>query len=286
MTPAVPATAGPAALSGPPPGLAGTGLAGTGRPRPALAIDVAVLAGRHIRLMSRRPASIISAIVLPLVFALLFFTVFSRAMKRGGIDYIDYLLPAVVIQAVFFTGMSSAILAAEDALGGTLRRLRTMSVSRPAPALGLLAAELTRVLLSLCVLLAIGAALGFRFHGGPWKALGFPVVTLVFAAGLVTCHIALGLALRRLEAVTTATNLIYFPFVLLSSAFTPASAFPSWLRPVVEQQPVSRVAEALRALTATDAAIARPLLIAAAWLLGLGVVGVVGASRALGRAAA
>ncbi|OHV28978.1 hypothetical protein BCD49_06855 [Pseudofrankia sp. EUN1h] len=268
-------------MPGPPP----RGAAG-GAPRPSLTADVAVLAERHLRLMSRRPASIISAIVLPLVFALLFFTVFSRVMRRGGIDYIDYLLPAVVIQAVFFTGMSSAILAAEDALGGTLRRLRTMSVSRPAPALGLLAAELTRSLLSLGVLLAIGAALGFRFHGGPWKALGFPVVMLAFAAALVTCHIALGLAIRRLEAVTTTTNLIYFPFMLLSNAFTPAAAFPSWLRPVVEQQPVSRVADALRALVAQDAALARPLLIAGAWLLGLAVVGVLGASRALGRAAA
>ncbi|MBL7502695.1 ABC transporter permease [Frankia sp. CNm7] len=273
MTAAAPA----ATLAGPPPGAAVTD------PRPALATDVAVLAGRHLRLMSRRPASIISAIVLPLVFALLFFTVFSRVMRRSGIDYIDYLLPAVVIQTVFFTGMSAAILAAEDALSGTLRRLRAMSVSRSAPALGLLAAELVRSVVSLGVLLAVGAALGFRFHGGPWKALGFPVVMLAFGAALVTCHIALGLAIRRLEAVTTATNLIYFPFMLLSSAFTPASAFPSWLRPLVEQQPVSRVADALRALTAQDAALARPLLIAGAWLLGLLLLGVVGATRAIGR---
>jgi len=280
MIAASPATASPVAAGGPPPGTAALA-----PPRPSLATHVAVLAGRHLRLMSRRPASVISAIVLPLVFALLFFTVFSRVMRRGGIDYIDYLLPAIVIQTAFFTAMSSAILAAEDALGGTLRRLRTMSVSRPAPALGLLTAELTRALLSLGVLLAIGAALGFRFHGGPLKALGFPVAMLVFAAVLVTCFIALGLAIRRIDAVSTTTNLIYFPFMLLSSAFTPAASFPSWLRPVVEQQPVSRVADALRALIAHDAALARPLLIAAAWLLGLGVVGVLAASRALGRAA-
>ncbi|MEX5633995.1 ABC transporter permease [Parafrankia sp. FMc2] len=251
--------------------------------RPAVAADAAMLAGRHLRLMTRRPASIISAIVLPLIFVLLFFTVFGRVMARAGIDYINYLLPAAVIQAVFFSAISSAILAAEDVVGGTLHRLRTMAVSRSAPAFGLLAAELARSVLSLGVLLAIGTALGFRFHGGPWQALGFPVVMLAFAAALVSCHIALGFALRRVETVTVATNLIYFPFLLLSSAFTPAASFPSWLRPVVEQQPVSQVADALRALTTQDAALARPLLIAGAWLAGLLLLGALGATRAVGR---
>ncbi|MBX6388962.1 MAG: ABC transporter permease [Frankia sp.] len=261
------------------------GVAASRGARPAVAADAAMLAGRHLRLMSRRPASVVSAIVLPLIFVLLFFTVFGRVMDRAGIDYIDYLLPAAVIQAVFFCGISAAILAAEDASGGMLNRLRTMAVSRSAPALGLLGAELARSLLSLGVLLAIGTAFGFRFHGGPWRALGFPVVMLAFAAALVSCHIALGFALRRVEAVTVATNLVYFPFLLLSNAFAPAAAFPSWLRPVVEQQPVSRVADALRALTTSDAALARPLLIAGAWLAGLLVLGALGASRALGRSA-
>lgn len=245
--------------------------------------DIAVLAGRHLRLMSRRPSSIISAIVLPLVFALLFLTVFGRVMERRGIDYVQYLLPAVVIQAMFFSALSSAILASEDASGGALRRLRTMAVYRPAPALGLLGAELARSLVSIGVLLAAGLALGFRFHGGVGPALGFVVLAIGLAAALCTCFIAIGLALRRLEATQTATNLIYFPGLLLSNAFAPASAFPGWIRPVVEQQPISRVADGLRALAGQGTALTETLVIAGIWLAGLVLLGTVAASRAVGR---
>jgi ABC-2 type transport system permease protein len=247
--------------------------------------DVAVLAGRHLRLMSRRPASIVSAVVMPLLFALLFFTVFGRVMDRAGIDYVAYLLPAVVVQAMFFTAMSSAILAAEDANGGTLARLRTMPVGRSAPVLGLLGAELTRALISTAVLVPFAVAAGFRFGGGFLASIGFVVVTLGFAATLCTGFIALGLALRRIEAVQIAINLIYFPFLLLSNAFAPTSAFPSWLRTIVGQQPVSRVADALRALTTEGAAVARPVYFAGAWLAGLLLLGAVAATRFVGRQA-
>ncbi|MFY1632862.1 ABC transporter permease [Solwaraspora sp. WMMB335] len=251
----------------------------------AVSLDSAILAGRHLRLMSRRPASVLGAVVLPLVFALLFFTVFGRVMQRAGIDYVFYLLPAVITQASFFTAMSSAILAAEDVTGGALRRLRAMPVGRAAPVLGLLGAEVARAALSIGVLVPLALALGFRFRGGPAATVGFVLFFLCFAAVLCTCFIALGLSLRRVEAVQAAVNLIYFPFLLLSTAFAPASAFPAWLRPVVEHQPVSRIVDAARALADTGAGTALPVLIAAAWLGGLLVVGLTMATRAVGRSA-
>ncbi|MET7398193.1 ABC transporter permease [Dactylosporangium sp. NPDC005572] len=250
-----------------------------------MSLDSTVLAGRHLRLMSRRPASIMGAVILPLLFALLFFTVFGKVMDRAGIDYIFYLLPAIIIQATFFTAMSSAQLAAEDVTGGTLRRLRVMPIRRTAPVFGLLWAEVTRAALSIGALVPASVALGFRFRGGLLASAGFILASLAFAAVLCTCFIAMGLTLRRVEAVQGASNLIYFPALLLSNAFAPAWAFPSWLRPVVEHQPVSRVADAIRALADTDVGLTRPLLIATTWLAGLLVVGLGFATRAIGRAA-
>ena len=65
-------------------------------PRPSLVIDSLALGGQHLRMMSRRPASIIGALVLPVIFAVLFLTVFGRVMDRAGIDYAQFMVPAIV----------------------------------------------------------------------------------------------------------------------------------------------------------------------------------------------
>lgn len=255
----------------------------TAAARPHLRIDGLLLGGRQALIMRRRPASVASAVVFPVVFTLLFFTVFKRVMERIGIDYAQYLLPAVVVQAMFFTGMSSAVLAAEDAAGGMLTRLRAMPVSRAAPYVGLLTAELTRAVISLAVLVPLGLVLGFRFHAGALPAVGFALVALAFAATACSGYIALGLRTRQPATAQALVMLPYFPLLLLSNAFTPADRFPGWLQPVVRNQPVSRVCDALRALSTSGAATVRPALQALAWLVPLFAAFTLAAARAFGR---
>lgn len=250
--------------------------------RPAAWLDGALLAGRQGLIMRRRPASVASAVVFPMVFTLLFFTVFGRVMERIGIDYAQYLLPAVVLQAMFFTGMSAAILAAEDASGGMLARLRTLPVSRAAPFVGLVVAEVARALISLVVLVPLGLLLGFRFHAGPFAAIGFVAITLTFAATACAGYIALGLRVSSPDAAQAMVMLPYFPLLLVSNAFAPVDRFPGWLQPVVRNQPVSQVCDALRAL-ADGGRTARPVVEALAWLVVLFGVFTVAAARGFGR---
>lgn len=244
-------------------------LAPVGRPRPSMVTDTAILAGRHLRLMSRRPASIISAVVLPLIFAVMFYVVFGTVVERriGG-DYGQYLLPAVILQAMLFTAMSAAILAVEDVTGGMIRRLRSMAVSPTAPVLGLVGAEMTRALLTIAVLLPAGAVMGFTLGGGVLASLGFVVIALLFGAVVCTGFVAIGFAAGKVDSVQVIANVIYFPFLLVSNAFTPTEAFPGWLQPFVANQPLSRTADALRALAADEVARTRPVTIAVLWLVG------------------
>ncbi|MFF2084024.1 ABC transporter permease [Nocardia sp. NPDC058176] len=242
-------------------------VAAVSRPHPSAWADTAILAGRHLRLMSRRPASIIGAVVLPLVFATMFYVVFGTVVERriGG-DYGQYLLPAVILQAMLFTAMSAAILSVEDVTGGMIRRLRSMAVSPVSPVLGLVGAELTRALVTIAVLVPAGALMGFRLGGGLLASIGFVLVTLLFAAVVCTGFIAIGFAVGRVDSVQVVTNVIFFPFLLVSNAFTPTEAFPDWLQPFVANQPLSRTADAMRALADPQAAVARPVTIALLWL--------------------
>jgi ABC transporter DrrB family efflux protein len=252
-------------------------------PRPSLPLDSVLLCGRHLRLMGRRPASLAEVIVLPLAFTLLFFTVFQRTMARVGIDYAQYLIPAVIVQAVFFTALSTAVHAAEDAQSGLLRRLRCLPVARAAPSAGLLLAEFVSVVISMAVLIPVGMVLGFRFEAGFLAATGFVGVACLFALTLCAGYLALGLTASRPEGANAFAVLIYFPLLLLSNAFTTTEAFPDWLEPVVQNQPVTRVIDALRALSTDGADLARPVLVAVVWLIPLlGLFGLF-ATRSFGR---
>ncbi|MFD3743299.1 ABC transporter permease [Nocardia sp. NPDC058633] len=254
------------------------------RPHPSIGADTAILAGRHLRLMSRRPASVIGAVVLPLIFATMFYVVFGTVVERRiGSGYGQYLLPAVILQAMLFTAMSAAILSVEDVTGGMIRRLRSMAVSPIAPVLGLVGAELTRAVLTIAVLLPAGAVMGFHLEGGVLASIGFVLIALFFAAVVCTGFIAIGFAVGKVDSVQVITNVIFFPFLLVSNAFTPTEAFPDWLQPFVANQPLSCTADALRALAAPEAAIAGPVTTALLWLSGGFVVCVAVAARAYRR---
>ncbi|MFD6103686.1 ABC transporter permease [Nocardia salmonicida] len=254
------------------------------RPYPSIPADTAILAGRHLRLMSRRPASVIGAVVLPLVFATMFYVVFGTVVERRiGSDYGQYMLPAVILQAMLFTAMSAAILSVEDVTGGMIRRLRSMAVSPIAPVLGLVGAELTRALLTIAVLLPAGAVMGFHLGGGVLASIGFVLIALFFAAVVCTGFIAIGFAAGKVDSVQVITNVIFFPFLLVSNAFTPTEAFPDWLQPFVANQPLSCTADALRALADPQAALAGPVTTALLWLSGGFVVCVALAARAYRR---
>ncbi|WP_066902498.1 ABC transporter permease [Millisia brevis] len=252
---------------------------------PAPVGDTVMLARRHLRLMSRRPASIMSAILLPLVFATMFYVVFGTVVERRiGSGYGQYLLPAVLLQGMLFTAMSAAILSVEDVTGGMIRRLRSMAVAPVAPVAGLVGAELCRAALTIAVLIPAGALMGFRLHGTPLASIGFVVVALLFCAVACTAFVAIGFAIGSVESVQAVTNAIFFPFLLVSNAFAPTDAFPGWLQPIVANQPLTRTVDALRALASSGDALARPVSIALAWLVGLLVVATFLAARAYRRA--
>jgi len=253
-------------------------------PRASALIDGAALVGRSFRIITRRPEAVISAVIFPLVFALLFLAVFGRVMERQGFVYEQYLLPAIVIQATIFGAIGASILASEDAQGGMCHRLRSMPISRTAAVVAPLGGELIRTVISLAVLIAAGYAMGFRFERGVGLALVFVVVALGCTVAFGLGYLVLGYALGKVEPVRAIAMLVYYPLLLVSSLFVPARAFPDWLQPFVDQQPLSRVSDALRALSTSGTQdVGETVLIAVAWLVGLTVCFALLAPRAFGR---
>jgi ABC-2 type transport system permease protein len=246
--------------------------------------DGRLLVDRNLLLLWRSPSAVGSMLVFPLIFLFGFFAVLERSMDAAGIDYAQYLPPAVVVQAMFFAGISSAFFLADDRLTGRIERFRSLPLHRWAVIVARVGADTVRAVVSMVVVLLGATALGFRFHAGAVAAVGFVLVVVLFAVCVAAGCGVIGLRAKSPEAATSTLFLPYLPLLMLSTAFVPLEGFPGWIQPFVRWQPVSLTVDALRALSAGGPTL-RPVLEAAIALTVLLVVfGALGA-RAFRRAA-
>lgn len=238
--------------------------------------DTRVITRRNLVRLRRNPATIASAVGFPLIFLFGFFAVLRKTLEAGGLDYAQYMPPIIVVQAMFFTAISSAFFLADDKLFGILERCRALPMHRWAPLLGRVSADVARSVVSLCVVVGVAMILGFRFEAGVLPALGFVGVAIVFTIAASSGCALVGLTAPTPEAAISTLFMPYLPLLMLSSGFVPVEAFPGWLQPFVEWQPVSLTVDALRALAAGGATaepVGRALVVLAALTTGFAVLG-------------
>jgi ABC transporter DrrB family efflux protein len=242
-----------------------------GGPRMFLA-DTMLLTGRNLRLALRTPQLLALASITPVMFVLLFRYVFGGSIHVPGYaSYVDYLIPGIIVQTSLFGGSSSAVGVAEDMAKGVTDRLRALPTSRMAILAARTLADLVRLAYTIALLIALGLLVGFRFGGTPLQVAAGLGLTLLFGYACSWLFTLLGLVVRDAESATMAGFLVTFPFVFASSVFTAPSTFPHWLEAFADAQPVSRITNALRGLTAGAASV-QEVESAVAWSLGILVV--------------
>jgi ABC-2 type transport system permease protein/oleandomycin transport system permease protein len=211
--------------------------------------DTLTLTRRELLLWIRVPAYIFFTVVQPVMFVLMFRYVFGGAIPvrtQGG--YVDFLMPGIIGQTAAFASFATAISLARQSQLGVIDRFRAMPMARGAVLGGRLAADAVRMMITILVIVAVGYAVGFRFHNGVGGAIG--MVALAEAFGLAICCIsgAIGLAIKDEEAVQAFGLIWLFPVTFVSSAFVPVASMPGALRAFANHQPVTFVIDAMRAL--------------------------------------
>lgn len=246
--------------------------------------DTMTLTRREVRVWGRNPAFIVFTIVQPVMFVLLFRYVFGGAIHTstaGG--YVDYLMPGIIGQSAAFASFATAIALARQMQRGVIDRFRAMPMARSAVLLGRLAGDTLRLTLTLLILLGVGYAVGFRFHGGAVPAVLMVVLGVAFGVVICTVSAFVGLAIRDEESVGSFGLIWLFPLTFVSSAFVPVGDMPGWLQAFAKNQPVSIVIDEMRAL-----ALGGPLALhawqSALWLVGIAAVFVPLAVRSYRRA--
>ncbi|EID72837.1 ABC transporter transmembrane protein [Rhodococcus opacus RKJ300 = JCM 13270] len=211
------------------------------------------------------------ALVAPLVFTVGFYLPLKFVMQLQGIDYAQFLMPIIVLQAMAFTAISAAQISATEAITGLTDRLQTMPVAALAPLAARMTAGLVRSLVSLVAALGYGYAIGFRFSAGPQQALLFCLVALAVSTTLALGADAIGSLSKSPEATSQALTLPMLIFGMLSCGFVPETGFPEWVRPFVRNQPISQFSFAMRDMAA-DGVQPSVLWPALSWIVGLSIV--------------
>jgi ABC-type polysaccharide/polyol phosphate export permease len=182
-----------------------------GRPASAVA-NTATITRRNLRRMVRVPTLLVFATVQPVLFVLLFTYAFGGAVHVPGVaHYIDYLLPGIFVLAIGFGASQTGVAIAEDLTAGMIDRFRSLPITSGAVLGGRVAADALRNLFVVGLMIAAGAAIGFRFHAGP--AAAFAAVFLAVATGLAFSwlNLLLGLTVRDPESAGLAG---LFPIII------------------------------------------------------------------------
>ena len=248
-------------------------------------IDTLTIARRNLIVWYRVPAYIFFSVVQPVIFVLLFRYVFGGAIPVRGTTYVQFLLPGIIGQTAAFASFGTAIALAQELQKGVIDRLRSMPMARSAVLTGRLVADTIRMLITILIIVAVGYAVGFRFTNGVLPAIWMILLATVF--GIAICCIAAftGLAIGDEESVQSFGLVWLFPLTFVSSAFVPISTMPGWLQAFANNQPVTYVINAMRALAIGHEAVGVNLLKSIVWLAIIFIVFIPLSVRAYKRAA-
>lgn len=218
-------------------------------PRSAIFVDSMVIARRNLIRIARTPQLLVFATIQPILFVLLFRYVFGGAIDVPGVSYVDYLIPGIIVQTVVFGATSTAVGLSEDMSKGIIDRFRSLPMSRAAVLGGRTIADLVRNVFVVLLMIAVGTAVGFRFHNGFRPAVAAVFVALLLGYCLSWVFAFIGLTVADPESAQLAGFLPIFPLVFASSVFTSIQSMPGWLQAFAKVQPISRAADTVRALT-------------------------------------
>ncbi|HSX02638.1 MAG TPA: ABC transporter permease [Candidatus Saccharimonadia bacterium] len=214
-------------------------------------IDSWILIKRSSLHIIRNTDQLLGAFFQPIMFLVLFAAVFGGAVKASlppGVHYLDFLMAGIIVQTVAFSSTTTAIAICNDLQKGIIDRFRSLPMSSIAVLNGHVVSDLLRSAISTVVMLITGLIIGFRSDAGLVNWLAIAGILLLFTFSFSWLMAILGVFAKSVEAVQWLTFVIIFPLTFASSAFVPADSMPHYLRLFAQNQPITQIIEAVRAL--------------------------------------
>jgi ABC-2 type transport system permease protein len=229
-------------------------LAERARPaRPGALSNTLAFGWRALLKIKHVPEQMFDAVITPVMFTALFTYIFGGALAGTPREYLQFLLPGIMVQTVVFASMYTGVTLNTDLSKGIYDRFRSLPIWHLSPITGAMFGDFMRYTLSSFIVVLVGLLLGYR------PAAGFAGVVLaiallnVCAFGFGWIFTTLGIALRTPGTVMTFSWLFLMPLTFASNVFVDSSTMPGWLRAFVDVNPVSLLVYAMRGILAGTA---------------------------------
>ncbi|UKS26927.1 ABC transporter permease [Paenibacillus sp. HWE-109] len=232
--------------------------------------DLGVMLGRSMRHISRSMDTIITVTIMPIAMMLLFVYVFGGAIQTGTANYVNYLLPGILLIAIASGISYTAFRLFTDVQRGIFERFHSMPISRSTLLWGHVLTSLVSNAISVVVIILIALIMGFRSSAGILSWLAVAGILALFTLALTWVAAIAGLSAKSVDGASAFSYpIIFLPFI--SSAFVPTESMPSVVRAFAENQPVTSIVEAIRALLSGQP-VGNEIWVALAWCVGILIV--------------
>jgi ABC-2 type transport system permease protein len=231
--------------------------------------DTAVIARRNLLRIPRQPDLWVSFTVQPLMFVVLFVYVFGGAISTPGYDdYVDFLMPGIIVQTMSFGGFVTAIGLSDDLRKGLIDRFRSLPMARSAVLAGRTLADVATNTVALVVIVVVGLLIGFDFTTSPLEVAAGIGLLLLFGYAFSWIFAFIALNSSSAEGAQALGFMVIFPLTFASSAFVPPESMPAGVEEFAKANPVSTIVDATRALF-VGAPAGNAVWVAVLWCLGL-----------------
>jgi oleandomycin transport system permease protein len=241
------------------------------------------LAWRNVMQLKHSPEKLMDVTLMPIIFLVLFLYVFGGVVAGSTHGYLEILLPGLIGQMAMFATMSLGTALCEDIHKGVFDRFRSLPIARSAPLIGAVIGDTIRFCVVMGVLTGFGSALGFRFQTGPLDIIAAYALAYVFYLAVCWISVLIGLIAPSPATVQGIAFIWTMPLVFGSSVLLANTrTMPGWLQAWVNINPVTHLADAVRALT-IGGPVGSHAMITLAWAAGIVAVAFPLAMRAYRR---
>lgn len=211
-------------------------------------MDSITMSVRCIRLSFRNLDVLLTSVILPIMMMLLFVYLFGGAINVGDVDYVNYVVPGVLVLTIGYCAALTAVSVNSDMTKGIVDRFRSMPISKSSVLIGHVLSSVTRNCVSTALVITVALIIGFRPQAGIFEWFVIAGIIVLYMLVITWFAVLFGLLAKTPDGAGS------FSFVILmlpylSSGFVPIETMPSALRVVAENQPLTPIIESLRSLS-------------------------------------
>ena len=232
---------------------------------------IGALARRNMLQIKQDPESMFDAVLMPIIFTLLFVYVFGGALEGNTTAYVNYMVPGLMAMMGMNIAMAVGTGVNSDFQTGVMDRFRTMPIARSSVLIAKIVVEIGRALIATAILLAVGFILGLHVSTSVFGLLAAVALSTAFGASLMWIFILLGLTAKTPQSVQALSMIVVLPLQFGSSIFAKPTTMPGWLQSFTKANPLSNLADASRALI-NGGPVAHSVWMTLAWAVGITAV--------------